>query len=120
MRKMASGLVLMFAILLLATPGLAIERLKFGTSIKATPAFYLPILSAQEKGFWKDRGLELEWVPLKGGGAVGRAIVAGAIRVGFVNASSPIRGRAAGIPMVIVAGISRQEWLFWVRGGGKL
>ncbi len=72
MTRMTSWLVLMFAILLLATPRLAIERLKFGTSIKATQAFYLPILSAQEKGFWEERGLEVEGVPFKGGGLLVR------------------------------------------------
>lgn len=58
-------LVLLVVFALLPREGKAVEKLDLGTSIKFTPAYYLPILAAEDKGFFKEQGLEVEWVPFQ-------------------------------------------------------
>ena len=117
MRGRAIGLVFLVSLIpsVLVSQSLGIEKLKFASAVKVTPAFYLPMLAGQEKGFWKEKGLKVEWVPFKGGGAMNRAVAAGAINVGFGGAATAIRGASRGVPAVIVADLFRQEFIFWVR-----
>lgn len=55
----------------------AAGKIKFATSIKLAPTFYLPVLAAEEKGFWKENGPEAELVKFKGGAKLYQGIVAG-------------------------------------------
>ncbi|MEE8450178.1 MAG: ABC transporter substrate-binding protein [Thermodesulfobacteriota bacterium] len=43
---------------------------------------------AENKGFWKGQGLEVEWVPFVGGGRLYRAVAAGRINMGVSAAAS--------------------------------
>ncbi len=119
MTRITSWLVLLSGILFLATPGMTVEQLKFGTAVKMAPSFYLPTLAAQEKGFWRERGLEVEWVPFKGGPPMNHAVASGVINVGGTSAINAIRGASGGVPIVIVANLAHQEWLFWVRADSR-
>lgn len=89
--------------------GYAAEKLKFATAIKFTPAYYLPILAAEEKGFWKEQGLDLEWVPFRGGPDMHAAMVAGAINLGMETAAGLIPGAARGVPTIIVSDLQNME-----------
>src|SRR3990172_3194864 len=121
MRRATIGLVLLISVMPLGLTSWAwgIKKIKFATAIKVTPAFYLPVLAAEEKGFWKERGLDVEWVPFGGGGAMNRAVAAGAIHVGFGGAATAIRGAAGGVPAVIVADLFRQEFIFLTPPGSQ-
>src|SRR3990172_4897564 len=55
------------------------EKIKFATAVKLFPVFYLPVLAAEERGYWKEEDLEVEWVPFAGGHPMNQAIAAGAI-----------------------------------------
>lgn len=88
-----------------------IDKLKFATAIKVAPHYYLPILAAQEKGFWKERGLDVEWVPFKGGPDMRSAIVGGHVTIGMDTAVTLIPAASAGVPAIIISDIQNTEAL---------
>src|SRR3972149_4935432 len=107
-KEMATRLFFLFLAGLylgLASPGLALDKVKLGTSVKVFPIFYLPPLTAEERGFWKANGLDVEWVPFIGGAPHTQAIAAGAISIGLVSADLPFIGGGRGLPRNIVAGV---------------
>ncbi|MEE8449440.1 MAG: ABC transporter substrate-binding protein [Thermodesulfobacteriota bacterium] len=82
---------------------MALGQLKFGTSVGWSPPYYLPVIAAEEKGFWKQAGLEAEWVPFRGSSVMYRAVAAGSIGIGFTDTSAAIQAASRGIPVLIVA-----------------
>lgn len=87
----------------LVSPLFALEKVKLGSSVKLSPAFYLPVLAAEEKGFWKANGLEVEWVPFKGGTAQMRAVAAGAISIALSGSDQPMLASERGLPLIMVS-----------------
>ena len=81
----------------------AAEKMRFGSSVKVNPLYVLPILAAEEKGYWKQRGLNVEFIPFKGGAKMQRAFVAGAVDMAISAAISQVRSTSRGVPAVIVA-----------------
>ncbi|MEE8448183.1 MAG: ABC transporter substrate-binding protein [Thermodesulfobacteriota bacterium] len=107
------GLWLVFG--LLTSSSQAVEKLNLGTAIKFTPVYYLPVLAAEEKGYWKERGLQVEWVPFRGGTDMQRAVAAGAIKVGLDTATGLIAGVARGVSVKIVSDLQATEGVaVWV------
>src|SRR3989304_6551195 len=101
--------------------GLAADKLKLGTPVKVSANYALPPLAAQDKGFWKENGLEAEWVPFKGGGELHRAFAAGAGDVGLTGAGSALQAIANKVPEILVAETgSRVAFVGWGRAGGPL
>lgn len=102
---------------------LAAQKLKFGQPLKEkdSPKNSLLIIVAEEKGFFKQNGLEVEWVAFSGGGPMMQALSAGAIDV-FLNApTSQIVATSRGVPALMVADIQTPEPFFiWVRPGGRV
>src|SRR3990172_13382428 len=84
---------------------LAAEKLAFGTAIKENPVYMLPMLAGEEKGFWKEEGLEVQWVPFRGGALMYRAVAAGSINVGWGGIVSSVQAMVGGGPVVLVAGL---------------
>ena len=83
--------------------GLAVEKIRYGTAIKQAPAYYLPILAAEEKGFWKEQWLAVEWLPVGTTKAMHAAIAAGSLNLGLDTAVSMIHVIGRGVPATIVA-----------------
>lgn len=79
------------------------DKLKFATVIKATPVYYLPPLAAEEKGFWRESGLEAEWVPFEGSSPFHRALAAGAINIGMETALPLLVSISRGSPTILVS-----------------
>jgi NitT/TauT family transport system substrate-binding protein len=81
----------------------AAEKLKIASSVKVNPLYVLPILAAEEKGYWKQKGLNVEFIPFAGGAKMHRAYVAGAIDMAVSGAVSDIRSISRGVPVKLVA-----------------
>lgn len=95
--------------LTLANQSWALEKVKVGSAIKFTPAYYLPIFAAEEKGFWQKNGLEAEWVPFRNSVAMASAVVAGSLWAGMDTATGQIQAIARGVPTILVADLQRTE-----------
>lgn len=110
------GLTLLLTWGLAGAWGLAAETLKFGTAVKDHPPYYLPVLAAEEKGFWKAQGLEVEWVPFKSGTELVQAVAGKEINIGFVPPIVAAFALAARVPIVFVSNLtSPPEFILWVR-----
>lgn len=91
--------------LIFSTQLQAIEKLRIGTAIKEFPGYYLPILAAQEHGFFKQNGLEVEWVPFKGSPLLNSAVAAGDIKMGMDGVTGTLQAVSRGLPLVIIASL---------------
>lgn len=96
------GLVTLL-LLAMSTGGLAADKLKMGTAARENPYYTLIVIAGEEKGFWKQNGLEQEWTPFRGGADMQRATAAGALDVGLSDMASFLIAAAAGVPSILVA-----------------
>lgn len=109
---LAAGLAILGIILTAPWLSLAAEKLKFGTSLKTSPRYALPVMAADEKGFWNQQGLEVEWLPFAGGADVYRGMAAGSVDMGFTQPIAMIIAASAGVPVLIVAPTLPKEDFF--------
>lgn len=119
----AALLVSILAMYLGVPDALAAQKLKFGTPLKEKehPLSSLPVIVAEEKGFFKQNGLEVEWVAFAGGGPMMQALSAGAVTVALNAPQSQIVATSRGAPVVIVADTQGQQpFYIWVRPGSKV
>mgnify|MGYP005849612287 CR=1 FL=1 len=109
------------ALSLLLTPvARAQEKLRVATTVREYTGYYLPILAAQERGFFKEEGLEGEWVPFGGSPAMYRAVAAKEIDFGLAPVASVMLSQARGIPVIAVAElIPNDPFLIWVRSDSR-
>ncbi len=92
-----------------AHPAAAQEKIKYGSSIKFTPVFYLPILAAQEQGFFKKHGLDADWFPARSGADMQRDFAADVLPIGSSMGASDIPAMARGVPTIIVADLQSDD-----------
>lgn len=97
------SLAAVFFFALFAGPVLAAGKVRFGTPVKAQPLVVVPMVAAQDRGFFKAEGLELEWVPFGTGIVMHRAMAAGDLDMGMAPAISVVPAVAVGVPEIIVA-----------------
>lgn len=99
----------------IAASGYSAEKAQFGAT-KAYPPFYLPILAAEEKGFWKEQGIDVEWAAMRGGAETLKAAAGGAISMGAIGTASLIPAIARGAPVVIVSDLKpKSDFFLYVR-----
>lgn len=121
MKGVGFFIVVLGILLALGAAALPAEKLKFGTSVREHAAFYLPILAAEEKGFWKANNLEVEWFPFRSGVAHLAAVAAGEITIGFSTTGDLIQGVSRGLPMLILAELWPEgNFVMWVRSDSRI
>ena len=109
-------LALTFTVPTLPKYAQAAEKVKYGTAIKVYPAYYLPMMAAEEKGLWKRNGLDGEWIPFRGSVALHQAIAAGDIMIGGDLGTSVFQAANRGLPLMIVSNlVSWSAFFMWVR-----
>src|SRR3990172_12711186 len=100
---------------------LAAEKLQFGTVIRVYPPYTLPLLAAEDKGFWKQNGLEVEWVPFRGSVDTIRALAASSINIVAGSAFGMMQAAERGIPVIAIAGLDKRDRYFiWVSDRSRL
>lgn len=100
--------------------GEAATKLKYG-SHKRIVQQVLPFLVAEQKGFFTQEGLEVEWFPFGSGAAVNKAMAARALAFGMTGTADFGQAVVAGIPSIIVAdSYPSKEWFVWVRADSRL
>lgn len=122
MKKRRAWLIVGFFVSILASSSLGrgAEKLRFATAFKG-PQFDLPALAAEEKGFWKQNGLEVQWFSMEGGSPTFQAMVAGSVDMGVATPTSHIQAAARGIPTIVVADLGFvEDWSIWVRPEGPI
>src|SRR3990172_586483 len=94
---------------LFAPYSLAIEKIQLGSAIKLTPAYYLPVVTGDEKGFLKENGLEVEWVPFQSAPDMHRALAGAAMNMGLDTGTGKIQAASRGIPVYTVSDLQHNE-----------
>ncbi len=106
----------LFLLALLTANAYSQQRIKFGTFLKGHPVSYLPVFAAEEKGYWKENGLQAEWVPFRGSGALMRGIAAGAVSIAVSTGAGVLQAAARGVPVVAVSELHKRDYFMaWVR-----
>ena len=101
--------------------GLAAEKVRYGTSIKFFPKFYLPPLAAEKTGAWKNLGLDVQWVAFRGGAAHFAAVAAKKIDTGAAASIDQVHSGSRGVPIIAVAQLAegKSDFRLWVRGDSR-
>lgn len=102
-RKFFFSSFLAAAFFSLVLPILALEKVRLGSSVRMVAHYYLPPLTAEEKGFWQQNGLEVEWIPFAAAPAQMRAIAAGALDMGMSGSDGPLTAAERGLRVIIVS-----------------
>lgn len=87
----------------LSAPAAAQTKITAGTA--AFNEALLPVYTAQEKGYFKDAGLEIEMVAFKGGGPAVQALVSGSIDMCLCAADHVLRLKARRQPAQILVAL---------------
>lgn len=102
-------------------PLLAAEKVKIGTPLKFQAVFAMPMLAAEEKGFWKQQGLEVEWVPFTGEVPMQQAVATGILQLAITDVTGAISGMSRGLPIVIVSHMGPvTDYALWVKSGSAI
>ena len=104
-----SGFVVSAAALLVSLAGTLAQTAHAQTKIRGGVAAYnealLPVITAQEKGYFKDEKVEVELVNFKGGGPAVQAFAGGSVELCFCAADHVVRLRNRNLPTVILLGL---------------
>jgi NitT/TauT family transport system substrate-binding protein len=84
------------------------KPLKFSTEF-APHGFHAPFYLAQQKGWFKEAGIDLKLLDGRGSAATINLIGANQVDIGFVNLSAAMIAQSKGVPVVIVGSILRRN-----------
>lgn len=105
----------------LLAPASAQEKLKIGSAVQVFPTYYLPINAAQEKGFFKKNGLDVEWVPSQSGADMTRAFAASAIKIALSAAATDTLAIARGVPLAVIGNLQPyDDFAIWSSSKGRI
>lgn len=102
-KVLCRGLIIGFAASLLAVNLGAQEKARWGVHFKADPYYGIATFAAEQQGFFKEQGLEVERIDFRSAGFMVRALAANSVDVGTHGMGSVPISVASGVPEVIVA-----------------
>src|SRR6185503_10431426 len=112
--------VLIAALAVCSAGAAAQEKIKYGSSVRLAPPYYLPVLAAEERGIFKKNGVNVEWFPSNSGTDMQRALAADAVNIGSSSAGADIPSMGRGVPISIVANLqSTDDFAVWVSTKAK-
>jgi NitT/TauT family transport system substrate-binding protein len=76
---------------------------KVGTAVLGSYILAGPVVVAAEKGFFRDQGVNAEFIPFRGGPDLVKAVIAGEVLVGLTGSTDIIVFREAGMPIRMTA-----------------
>jgi ABC-type nitrate/sulfonate/bicarbonate transport system substrate-binding protein len=96
------------------------DRVRYGSAIKLSPVFYLPILAAQEKGIFGKNSVAVEWIPSESGPDMMRNFASSTIDMGSSTGGTDIPAITRGVPAIITANLQpRDGFAFWVASNSR-
>lgn len=121
MGRRCKGLFPLLLLITWAAWAPAAEKIKVGTALKVHAVYALPMLAAEEKGFFNQQGLQAEWIPFSAAGALHRAAAAGAVPLGVDEVTGTIQAVARGVAIIIVSDLGvKNDFGIWVRTGSPI
>src|SRR3989304_1282424 len=86
----------------LAGTVLAAEKVRYSNHFKPTPFYGLPAIAAVEKGFFKERGLEVSYTAFDSSSLQARALAAGELDVGSHGLDTAVFSIVRKAPLIII------------------
>ena len=77
----------------------SLTTVTIGTSVGFSEVYYLPMIVAQEKGFWAENGLQVTWQKFNGGPAETQAFASGQLNIGLTGCGTIFDAVSRGIGM---------------------
>lgn len=90
-----------------------IDSIQIGSPVKYNLRFFTAVL-AEEKGFFKENRLKVQWIPFPSGPDQMKAIAAGETPLGFGTVQTVMMSIQQGLPVKVTAVIGRQSNIFWI------
>ena len=94
----------------LAVPALALPRvvraqpsIKIGTAVLGDYSLAGPVIVALEKGFFREEGVNVEFIPFRGGPDLLKAVLSGDVLIGVTGSTDILVFREAGSPIKMIA-----------------
>src|SRR5438552_4683376 len=94
----------------LAVPALAVPRvvraqpsIKIGTAVLGDYSLAGPVIVALEKGFFRQEGVNVEFIPFRGGPDLLKAVLSGDVLIGVTGSTDILIFREAGSPIKMIA-----------------
>lgn len=120
-KRLALTAIVVSVFLIFSSSAQALEKLQVGAAFKGSPRYDLLSLAAEEKGFWKEQGLDVEWVAFRGDILMFQATAANKLNMGVGPVSTFLQAAAQGLPITIVADLKSAEYFsIWVKADGPL
>src|SRR5262249_59677019 len=88
---------------LLSRAARAQSPVKIGSAVLGDYAMAGPVIVALEKGMFRAEGLEVEYVPFRGGPDLLKAVMAGECLIGITGSTDILVFREAGSPIKMIA-----------------
>lgn len=117
--KLLTLVLLAATIFLLSLPLTAAEKVRFGYT-RPVAESYLAVFAAEEKGFWKENGLQAELATFGTTPFTMQALAARAIDIGTGSALTTIQAAAGGVPAKMVSDLNRTAFYLWVRADSPI
>lgn len=76
---------------------------KIGTAVLGDYALAASVIVALEHGYFRNEGLDVEYVPFRGGPPLAKAVIAGEILIGASGSTDILVFREAGMPIKMIA-----------------
>ena len=109
------------ATLLSVSDASAQDAVKYGSAIKLSPVYYLPILAGQEKGIFKKNRLDVDWIPSESGPDLQRNIAGSIVQLGSSTGGTDIPAISRGVPAIIVANLQPKDgFAIWVSSNSRI
>ena len=120
-KLLLASVACLLALSFILTPSWGAEKVSFATHFKRNPHYGLPAWAAMDQGYWRQMGLDPEWITFDSATTMARAIVAGHIDTGTNGLIALIRAVSSGVPQITVGdtGITTQFY-FWVLADSRL
>lgn len=106
-------------ITLLSSPLSGAEKVRFGYTNVVFES-YLAVIAAEEKGFWKENGVQAELFTFGTTPFTMQALAARAIDMGIGAALTTMQAAARGVPAKIVSDLNRTAFYLWIRSDSPI
>ncbi|MGH3344942.1 MAG: ABC transporter substrate-binding protein [Carbonactinosporaceae bacterium] len=95
------------------------DSLTLGLVVAKTFELTVPAQIAQEQGYFKDEGVDVEIVAFQGGADLVKGMASGAAQIGAATGFDPAAAAAKGVPMSAFAGVATESPMVVVAGAGS-
>lgn len=94
---------------LLAGTGLCAQKIKVGSAQKASVVLTLPLVAAEDQGFWQKNGLDVEVVTFSAATPMYQGVAAGSLNLGTSTVPSIIQAASGGLPVLIITALTSDD-----------